>query len=101
MNMHAKLVKKSWLFREWEITDGEKVFRLAYNGRGYGFESILEDGEPIVTIKTYFWFAPRFEFEIDDLPFVVTVRVWPWLQIRALRISVSDQVIYSVGTHKE
>lgn len=98
--MQAKLIKKSFLFREWEVSGGQRLFRLAYDGMGIGIESILKDGEPLVKVESFYWFAPRFEFEIDGVPFVVTVRVWPWLQIRALRISVSDQVIYSEGTMK-
>jgi hypothetical protein len=95
--MDAKLIRESWLFREWEVDANHKLFRIAYDGRGFGFESIQKDGIAILRTPSYLWFVPRFEFEVDGLPFSVDVRVWPWLQIRAIRLAISGKAVYSEG----
>lgn len=95
--MTAKLIRNSWLYREWEVLDQGRLIRIAYNGRGTGYESILVDGAPILRIKSHLWYVPRFEFKIGGLPFIVDVRVWPWLAIRAIRLTRSGEIIYTEG----
>lgn len=97
MKRQAKLVGRSLLFREWEITDGEKTYLLAYDGMGLGSECIRRDRVPIVKSRSHFWFVPRFDFEIDGVPCRVDVRIWPWLGVRALRLTVEEQVLYAEG----
>ena len=95
--MNAKLSRKRWLFREWEVSLPTGVFRITYSGHGSGFESVWVDGVIAVKTRSIFWYVPRFDFRIGGLPATVEVRVWPWLTLRAIRLRVGDEVCYAEG----
>jgi len=95
--MDAKLSQKKWLYREWEVSSPAGRFRVVYSGRGSGFESILIDDVIVVKTTSVFWFVQKFEFSIGGLPATVEVRVWPRMTLRAIRLTVGDEVCYSEG----
>lgn len=96
-NMDVKLSRKKWLYREWEVSLPAGRFRVVYSGYGSGFESISIDDVIVVKTRSVFWFVRKFEFSIGDLPATVQVRVWPWLTLRAIRLTIEDKVCYSEG----
>jgi hypothetical protein len=94
----TKLVRSRRLLREWEVTDGSRFCRLTYDGNGIGYESVLIDNQTIKKTRSWFWYVPRFDFEVYDMSAVIEVRVWPWLAIRAIRLKISDQILHQEGT---
>src|SRR5687767_9065148 len=109
--MKATLRRKSWLFREWEVSVPTGHFRIAYSGHGhtfegggldvvgrsYRFQSVRVDGIIVVKTRRVFWYVPRFDFSLGGLPATVEVRVWPWLALRAIRLHVGGDVCYTEG----
>ena len=95
--MSAKLCRKKWLFREWEVATPAGGFRVAYFGHGFGFESVSVNGVIAVKRRSVLWYVPRFDFTVGGLPATVEVRVWPWLTLRAIRLRVGDEVCYTEG----
>ncbi len=95
--MNITLIKKSWLLRQWKVSDGVHSFTITYNGRGTGYESVLVDDDFVQRVRSIFWYIPRFEFDAHGAPFAVDVRVWPWFAIRSIRLSSSGQSLYTEG----
>ena len=95
--MTATLRKRGWLFREWSVTTPAGEHTVSYDGRRYGFEFVLVDGTVAVKTRSWFWFIPKFEFQMGDLPARVDVRVWPWFTLRAIRFRIAEEVCYSEG----
>jgi hypothetical protein len=96
--MNAKLSRSSRLVREWEFTNGAGLYRLSYDGRGMGYESVVIDGLVVQKKRSWLWYVPRFDFAIDSLPGVIEVRVGPWFSIRAIRLKISGQVLFEEGS---
>ena len=94
-NMECKLKKKAWLYRLFEVVTPEGQFKVEYNGRGMGFERVLVGDEVADSKQTVYWFAPKFEFLIGSLPAVLEVRVWIWLQIKSVKLTVAGQVLHA------
>jgi hypothetical protein len=92
--MTCSLVDRKWLYRRFEVVTREGSFVVEYNGRPIGYECVRVEERVVARIKTYVWFAPRFEFAIGTLPAVIEVRVRPWLAMQC-RLSVGDEVLYS------
>jgi hypothetical protein len=109
--MKATLRRKSWLFREWDVSVPTGHFRIKYSGHGqghvhgnsgrsgrsYGFESVQVDGVTVAKVRTVFFRARRFDFSLGGLAATVDVRVWPWLTLRAIRLEVGGEVCYTEG----
>jgi hypothetical protein len=95
--MTAKLRKKKWLFREWEVTMPSGDFTVIYSGLGIGHESVRVNGEVAVMTTSWIWFVPTFEFNIAGMPARVDVRVWPWFTLRSIRLQIGSEVCYSEG----
>jgi hypothetical protein len=109
--MKVTLRRKSWMFREWEVSIPTGNFRIAYSGhghafegggldsvgRGYRFQSVWVDGLIVVKTRRVFWYVPRFDFNLGGLGATIDVRVWPWLTLRAIRLSVGNEVCYTEG----
>lgn len=95
--MKAKLCRKSWLFREWEVSTPAGDFCVSYDGRGHGFEAVLVDGVTAVKTRSVLWYVPRFDFTVGGLPAMIEVRVWPWLTLRAIRLIVGNEICYTEG----
>ena len=92
----AKLIRRGWLKRriEFSLSDGVHVFE--YSGRGLA-DKISVDGN-VIRKWSWWWFVPRFEFELGGQHGVVDVRVWPWLLLRCLVLRVGDRVVYAERT---
>ena len=95
--MSCRLTKRAFLYRSWEVVTSEGWFKVEYDGRGSGYESVLVQGEVAVKVPSLLWFAPRFEFRVGSLPASLDVRVWPWLALRSVRLTVDGRVAYAEG----
>lgn len=97
MTMQAQLVKRSWLLRRFEVSDGAKTHVVEYFGRGIGWERVRVDGVDVSGGRSVWWFIPEFSFQVGDLPARITVRVGPWLTIRSFRLEVEGIALYTEG----
>lgn len=85
------------MFRQWDVALPAGNFRVAYSGRGQGYESVSVDGVLVAKTRSVFWYVPRFEFTIGGLLALVEIRVWPWLMLRAIRLSIGGGIFYTEG----
>jgi hypothetical protein len=92
----SRLIRTGWLRRAVEVTLPDGTHVVDYDGMGIGYEQVSVDGAVIRECCPY-WFVPRFESKLGGHPFVVEVRVWPWLLLRSLVLRVGDQVVYAEG----
>lgn len=99
-NTDAILAESGWLRRCIQLLTPIGT-TIEYNGRGFGFESVLVDQIIVIRETSRLWFIPRFDFEIEvengPVPVSVEVRVWPWLCIRKFRLLVGTKCVYSEG----
>lgn len=90
----AECVESGWLRRVVRVVLADGTEReVTYNGRGFGFETVVVDGER--QARSSEWFVPRFEFWADGIDWRVDVRVWPWLGLKDLWIYANGALVYS------
>lgn len=92
--MSAKLVRRSWLTREWDVEVAGEHHRVKYNGTGVGFEEVLLDGLRACVVRTRHWFAPRFEFVVAGAPALVEVDITPALRVKRARLVIADRIVW-------
>jgi hypothetical protein len=92
--MHATLLDSSWLKRLWLVEIADAVFRVEYNGRGPGYESVFVNGSLADRRQSSLWFVPVFVFHLGQWVAAVEIRVWPWFTMRACHLLVEGQVLY-------
>lgn len=96
----ATLVERGWLKRGFEVSldeVGQRPYFVTYRGRGIGNESVLVDGMVTAFYRSFLWFVPQLPFRIGSHEGVIDVRVWPWLAIRSIRLSIDGETLYSEG----
>lgn len=91
------LLKKAWLFRA--IQEESLQLLITYSGRGLGSESVTINGDHYTQPSMGLWYIPTFDINHEDNHIIVHVRVWPWMALRSIRISVDSKEIYSEGTN--
>jgi len=89
------LDEKGWLFRAFEVTTANGTYRVTYNGRGLGHESVTINGKFAAGALSAMWFIPEFSFTIGSIPALLKVKVWPWFAIRSLELIIDGQSVYS------
>src|SRR6478672_12970570 len=95
--MYAELLTTGRLRRVMEVKTDRESHTVEYDGYGNGYERVLVDGEVAVKRWDLLWFVPRFEFFIGHVPAAIDVRVALSFRIRAIQMSVREEVIYSEG----
>jgi hypothetical protein len=90
----ARLEEKGWLYRALEVSTSEGTYRVTYDGRGLGHESVTVNGAIAAGKASTLWFVPEFSFSLGSMPALVKVRVWPWLSIRSLELVVGGESVY-------
>lgn len=95
--MDCKRTRKSWLYRAWEVVTPEGRFRVDYDGRGAGVEIVLVQGKVVVSAQNRYGLAPRFDFQLGSQAALIEVRVWPWLWLRSIRLSIGGQIVCEEG----
>jgi hypothetical protein len=91
----ATLDDKGWLYRAFEVTRPEGIYRVIYNGRGLGHESVTVNGKFAAGQTSALWFIPEFRFAIGSSSALLKVRVWPWFAIRSLELIINGEAVYS------
>ena len=91
----ARLDEKGWLYRALEVTTPEGTYRVVYNGRGLGHESVAINGQFAAGGISAMWFVPEFSFTVGSSSGLLKVRVWPWFAIRSLKLIIDGQSVYS------
>lgn len=92
----CKMVESKWLYRKLLLTIDGNSYCVEYNGRGAGYEYVALDGNAIAGGTSQPWFIPSFSFNIQQHRIILNVRVWAWLSIRSLKISVDGIEIFSI-----
>jgi hypothetical protein len=62
-----------------------------------GCGTILVDGQIAQRRLCGWWSTPPLTFRVGPSQALLTIRVWPWLTIRALKLIVAGQVLYTEG----
>lgn len=96
--MTATLRRKAWLVREWDVTTPHGPSVVKYSGWGKGYETVFVNHLIAVRTPSVFWYVPRFDFFVGLTPATVEVRVWPWLALRSIRLSLGNKVCYHEGS---
>ncbi len=91
----ATLIEKKWLYRRFEVLTPQGVNEVIYDGRGIGYESVLVEGQPILSKASFYWYIPEFNFNVGEYSGKISVRVWAWLSIKSLSLQVDNQTLYS------
>lgn len=91
----AKLDEKGWLYRAFDVTTPEGTYRVTYNGRGLGKESVTVNGKFAAGQMSLIWFIPEFSFSVGSIQALLKVRVWPWCAIRSLELIINGEPVYS------
>lgn len=97
LRMDAKLIQKGWLRRILAVSTADGSYTVEYSGRGAGYETVAVNDEIVAGETSSTWFIPQFEFKVGTKPAVLDVRVWPWMALRSLSLSVDGNVLYSEG----
>ncbi len=95
--MDAKLTHKGWLRRIFAVSTPDGSYTVEYSGRGAGYETVAVNNEIVAGGTSSPWFIPEFQFKLGTRPAVLDVRVWPWLAVRSLSLSVDGRVLYHEG----
>ena len=99
--LECHLLETRWLYRRFEVVTPEGQFIVEYDGRGMGYESIRVNGIEAVRLPSYLWYVPRFEFMIGTIPAILEVRVWIWMAVKSLTLSMASTLLYDEGGHQE
>lgn len=91
----ANLIEKKWLWRTLHVVTPEGTFEVVYDGKGFGFEEVLVNGEVACRKSSFFWYVPQFDFAIGNLASRIDVQVSPLLQISAFDLFVNDELVYT------
>ena len=97
IDMRVFITSQGWLKRTIEIELFDRSVRIDYSGLIFGFGSACIDGMPLVSGSSRFWFAPKFEALLDGIHYEIEVRVWPWLAVRSLSVSVGEKRVFLEG----
>jgi len=88
---------QGWLKRTIEIELIDRGVRIDYSGRTFSFGSACIDGVPLTAGRSRFWFTPKFEAFLDGNHYEIEIRVWPWLAVRSLSVSVDEKRVFLEG----
>lgn len=91
----ANLIEKRRLTRDLSVITTDGVFDVKYNGKGMGYEEVLVDGKTAKRTISFWWYVPRFEFNIGNQNAVVNVGVSPLLKIKRFNLEINGETIYS------
>ena len=92
--LQTQLLEKKWLKRVFQVETDTGIHRIEYNGRGIGFETVKVDGQVSVQKRSWFWFIPKFTFQLESISGEINVRVGPSLSIRSFRLILNSVIYY-------
>jgi hypothetical protein len=99
--VRARLVKRGWLYRCFQVETPEGSFQLEYKGVAWG-ERILIDGVEVARGRVWHMHVvdPHVEFSLAGARAAVDVKAWIWCTTRAFRLTVGGRVLYQEGSEK-
>lgn len=72
---------------------------IEYNGRGFGFETVLVDGKIASRETSLYWYVPHFDFVVPadsgELAASIDVRISPWFTLSHIVIRIEGKDVYS------
>jgi hypothetical protein len=105
-NHSVTLERKSRFYREWRVETAAGTWKVAYEGRGFGWEGILIDNDLVVRRSGHGWMSHQYRFELSG-PTIVWVRVAvPWCHefiflfgdLSFVQVEVDGEVAYQEGS---
>ncbi len=99
LTQHAgTLIDSGWLYRKVQLPHPFNT-TIEYNGRGFGFESVLVDGQIVARQTSLLWYVPHFDFVVPtksgDLAGSIDVRVAPWLTLSHIVVRIEGKEVYA------
>lgn len=91
----VRSVKKSWLRRSIDVSTPTGSFEIAYNGHGFGYESVFVNGELAARKASTLWYVPAFEFDIGEYRATIKVSVSWTLTIRRFVLEIDGQEVHA------
>lgn len=92
----CKMLEKKWLYRKFLLIIDGNSYCIEYYGRGAGYEYVALDGSAVAGGTSQPWFIPTFTFEIEQHRIVLNIRVWAWLMIRSVKITLDGIEVFSI-----
>lgn len=92
---NAELIEKRWLLRIVNLITSKGNIKIAYFGRGLGYECVFVNDELASKKESFLWYVPKFSFNFKGMNISVNIRIYPWLTIRRFWIEVDNKIVYS------
>jgi hypothetical protein len=100
MDIHARLISKSFLRRiiNVSVNSSGKTYRVEYNGRGLGFETVYVDGVRVFRkISNRSVLIPFLDFKIGGAEAAIRIRSGIWPMIRGFALTIQGHRVYAEG----
>lgn len=99
----VRLIKNGFLYKEFDVRTSVGTFKVVYNGRELGTESIWVNDKIAIRMPSLIWFVPEFNFNIDNnIKSKISVRIWPWFAFRRFAFEIDGKLYYSkIGKSKK
>lgn len=92
------LISNGLLQRVVDIPAPSGSVLLRYSGRDIGRESVSINDDDPVSHSSYFWYVPTFEIEHDSGSYIIEIRIWPWLALRSMTVTLDKNMVYTEGS---
>jgi len=99
----VRVIKNGFLYKEFDVTTNAGTFKVVYNGKELGTESIWVNDKIAIRIPSLIWFVPEFDFNINgNIKSKISVRIWPWFAFRKFAFEIDGKLYYSkIGSSKK
>ena len=106
--MDVELLKKTRVGRIFRLRAPSGEYKIEYNGYGFGYESVLVNGETVARKKSLVRMIPQFEFPIGPHTGIISIETKLWRDLFCLLIGrlesfileVDNEVVYEDGKLK-
>ena len=95
--MRYKVTESRWLYRRIEIELEDSDLELVYSSLSVGSELIMVNRNVCEMVSDGAWYIPHFEINVEGKHVEVEARVWPWLSVRSLLVTVDSEPVYREG----
>mgnify|MGYP000235112444 CR=1 FL=1 len=95
--MNYRVTESKWLYRRVEIELEDSDLELVYSSLSVGSERIMVNRNVCEIVSDGAWYIPYFDIEVDGKHIEVEARVWPWISLRSLLVTVDGELVYSEG----
>jgi hypothetical protein len=93
----ARLVRRGWMRRVFEVALPEVTVEVDYDGRRLGVEEVRVAGMPAARARSFLQLAPHFEFPVAGRQGELYVSGWPWPQLRSIVLAIDGGIVYREG----